>query len=282
MPRAAHASRRCGATSVRASTTALIRTPASCRSNAAEVGAVVGGEDDGLFADLHAVPVQEGSGTVGEHDAGAVVVGEHHGALVGAGGDDDVPGADAPHPLTADRGGRFGAEMVGTSLQRKDEAVVVVAERRGALQVQNVGIGGQFGDGVGDPVQCRPAVDGVGAAQQRAAGLALLVDEHHPRPGTGRGQGGCQTGRPRPGDQHVGVDVGRVVLGGVGDLGEPALAREYRAPPARRTVRPSWPSSMGSGKGCSIWTRPPVSSAHAEVKPRGRPSLMLVVTWCTP
>ena len=130
-----------------------------------QVGTVVGGEDDGLFADLHSVPVQEGSRTVGEHDPGAVVVGEHDRALVGAGGDDNVPGADAPHPLPADRGGRFGTEMIGTSLQRKDEAVVVVAERRGALQMQNVGIGRQFGDGVGDPVHGRPAVDGVGAPQ---------------------------------------------------------------------------------------------------------------------
>ena len=118
-PRAAHASRRCGATSERASTTALIRDTGVVQVQRRQVGTVVGGEDDGLFADLHSVPVQEGSRTVGEHDPGAVVVGEHDRALVGAGGDDNVPGADAPHPLPADSRGRLGAEMVGTSLQRQ-------------------------------------------------------------------------------------------------------------------------------------------------------------------
>ena len=108
--------------------------------------------------------------------------------------------------------------------QREDEAVVVVAERGGALQVQHVG--------VGRPVR-RPrrrpspaagrAVDGVGAAEQRAAGLALLVDEHHPRAGAGRGQRGGQPGGPGADHQHVGVHVRGVVAGGVGDLGEPAL-----------------------------------------------------------
>ena len=188
-----------------------------------EVGAVVGGEHDRLLADLDAVAVQEGAGAVGEHDAGTVVVGEHDGTFVRPGRDDDVAGPDAPDPLAAERRRGLATEMVGASLQRKDEPVVVVAEGGGALQVQHVGIGGQLGDRVGDPVQGGRAVDGVGAAEQRAAGLALLVDEHHPRAGTGRGQCGGQTGRPGTDDQQVGVHMFGVVFGGVGDLGEPAL-----------------------------------------------------------
>jgi hypothetical protein len=39
---------------------------------------------------------------------------------------------------------------------------------------------------------------------------------------------------------------------------------------------------MGSGKGTSICTRLLGSSAQAAAIPRGRPSLMLVVTWCWP
>ena len=37
--------------------------------------------------------------------------------------------------------------MVGAPLQREDEPVVVVPERGGALQVQDVGEAGQLGDG---------------------------------------------------------------------------------------------------------------------------------------
>ena len=187
------------------------------------IRAVVGGEHDGPLADLDAVAVQEGAGTGREHDAGAVVVGEHHRPLVRAGGDDDVPGPDPPHPLAARARGSRGAEVVRTPLQRKDKAVVVVSECGGALQVQHVGIGGEFGDRVGDPLQCRAAGDGVGTAQQGTAGLALFVDQHDAGAGAGGRQCGCQAGRAGPGDQDVGVHMGRVVARGVGDLGEPAL-----------------------------------------------------------
>jgi hypothetical protein len=57
------------------------------------------------------------------------------------------------------------------------------------------------------------------------SGFALLIEKYHPRTGPGCGQRRCQTGRSRADDQHVGVDVRRVVLRGVGDLGEAALAR---------------------------------------------------------
>src|SRR3712207_7992815 len=49
------------------------------------VGAVVGGEDDGLAAGPHPVAVQEGAGAAGEHDPGPVVVCEDHRPLVRAG-----------------------------------------------------------------------------------------------------------------------------------------------------------------------------------------------------
>jgi hypothetical protein len=63
------------------------------------VRAVIGGEDDGRAAGQYAVAVQEGARAAGEHDAGAIVVGEHDGALVGPRRDEHVPGADAPDPL---------------------------------------------------------------------------------------------------------------------------------------------------------------------------------------
>ena len=72
------------------------------------------------------------------------------------------------------------------------------ARRGGALQVQHVGIGGQLGDRGRDPVQGGRAVDGVGGAQQGAAGLTLLVDQHHPGAGARRGQRRGQARRAAP------------------------------------------------------------------------------------
>ena len=40
--------------------------------------------------------------------------------------------------------------------------------------------------------------------------------------------------------------------------------------------------SIGSGNGASIWTSALGSSGPAAMMPRGRPSRMLVATWCTP
>ncbi len=214
-----------------------------------EVGAVVGGEHDGLLADLDSVAVQEGAGAVGKHDARPVVVGEHDGTLVGAGRDHDAAGPDPPHPLTADRGGCLGAEVIGAPLQRQHEPVVVVAECGGALQVQHVGIGGQFGDGVGDPVQRGPAVDGVGAAEQRATGFALLVEQHHPRSGTGprsvrRPDRPARRRRPA---RRCGRGSRRTLRCRRSRRGGPGP--ECRARPSRRTVRRSSPAASARGTG---------------------------------
>jgi hypothetical protein len=116
--------------------------------------------------------------------------------------------------------------VVGAPLEREDEAVVVVAERGGALQVQHLRVSGQLGDRGGDPVQRRGVVEPVGARQQRAAGLGLLVDERDAGPGPGGGECGGQACGAGAHDQHVDVVVDRVVAGGVRDLGETALPRQ--------------------------------------------------------
>jgi hypothetical protein len=72
-----------------------------------------------------------------------------------------------------------------------------------------------------------------------------------------------------------------VVAGGVGDIGQPALPGiPAGGEPVVQFDRRG--SSIGSGNGASICTRPPVSSAHAAEIPRGRPSLTLVAILCTP
>ena len=116
------------------------------------------------------------------------------------------------------------AEVVGASFQAEDEPVVVVSEGGGALQVQHVRIGGQLGDRGRDPLQGGRAVDGVGSAQQGAARLTLLVEEHHPCAGARRGQCGGQARRSGTDHQQIGVHMFGVVLGAIRDLGEPTLS----------------------------------------------------------
>ena len=157
---------------------------------------------------------------------GTVVVGEDDRTLVGARRDDDRAGPEAPHPLAGEVLGRGRPEVVGAPLEREDEAVVVAAEGGGALQVQHLRVVGQFGDRGGDPVQRRSAVEPVGAGQQRAAGLGLLVDEGDAGPGAGRGERGGQPRRTGAHDEHVDVVVDGVVAGGVRDVREPALTRQ--------------------------------------------------------
>ena len=116
------------------------------------------------------------------------------------------------------------AEVVGAPLEGEHEPVVVVAERGGALQVQDIGVAGQFGDRGGDPLERGGAVDAVGAAA-----AARRRPRTARRPATTRAparaavERGGQARRAGADDQHVGVDVLGVVAGGVGDLGEPAL-----------------------------------------------------------
>ena len=182
------------------------------------VGAVVGGEDDRLAAHEHAVAVQEGPGRAGQHDAGTVVVGEHHRTLVGTGRDHDGLRPQPPHPLAGQvfRGGR--AEVVGAALEGQHKAVVVAAERGGALQMQDLRVRGQLGDDLGDPV------DGFRAGQQRTARLGLLVDQRDAGAGPGGLESGGQPGRSGPDHQHVDVVVLGVVARRVGHVGQPALA----------------------------------------------------------
>jgi hypothetical protein len=118
------------------------------------------------------------------------------------------------------------AEVVGAPLQREDEAVVIAAERGGALQVQHVRPGGQLRHRGGHPVRRRGAVKLVAARQQRAARLGLLVDQGDADPGARRAERGRQPGRTGPHDQHVDVLMDGVVTGGVGDVRQAPLARQ--------------------------------------------------------
>ena len=190
------------------------------------VGAVVCGEHHPRVSDQHSVAVQEGFRAMCQHDSRPVVIGEHDRALVRTGRHHHVAGSDPPHPLAGQPGRGGVAEMVGTPLEGKYEAIVIVAECGGALQVSHLGVGGQFGDDSPHPFGRGGTVDLVGAAEQRATCLGLLVDHDHPGAGTRCGQRRRQPRGSGADDEHVGVRVHGVVAGGVRDVGEATLAGE--------------------------------------------------------
>ena len=112
----------------RASTTASTRMPAATQVGGQGVGAVVGGADDHALPRRHGVAVEVAADRGGEHDAGAVVVLEDQGPFVGAGGEDDLGGADVPDPLAGHAGRGRGQEVVRPVLGRDDVVGVVGAE----------------------------------------------------------------------------------------------------------------------------------------------------------
>ena len=119
--------------------------------------------------------------------------------------------------------------------------------------------------------------------EQRAACLGLLVDQRPPArrraPRSAR-----RPGRPGPAPTTSTsvCDVHGVVAGGVGDLGQPAL-------PADAARDQPVVQLDGGGRAASARGRAPRSGPGRRcprptpaAMPRGRPSLMLVATWCTP
>ena len=202
------------------------------------IGMVVAGEQQQPLPRRHGVAVHIGGDGACQHHAGQVVVGECEWALRGAGGQHHLFGADAMQALAwAGRGA--GAQVIGAAFQRGDEVVVVVAKRGGAGQQRDLGAGTQFAHGRGDPLDCRRSVDGFGHAEQAAAELVLLIDQHDPRIGPRRGEGGGDAGRAATDDQHVAMVVQPVVNVGVGAVrhrAQPGAAPQqgFPAPPQPR------------------------------------------------
>jgi hypothetical protein len=116
--------------------------------------------------------------------------------------------------------------VIRASLEGQHVDVVELPEGCGALQVQDVGEAGQLGGDPGDPVESRAVVDAVVASEQEPTRFGLLVDENDARACAGRRDSSGEARRSRADHQQVGVDVPGVVAGGVGDIGEPALARD--------------------------------------------------------
>ena len=95
-----------------------------------------GGEDDAA-ARRHRIAVDEGAHALGQHDAGAVVVGEHQRALMRSGRQHHLLRAHLPQPFARQIGwGVF--EVVADALGQGDVVVIVIAEGRGTRQQGDV------------------------------------------------------------------------------------------------------------------------------------------------
>ncbi len=188
------------------------------------VGGVVRGHDHGAAAGPDTPAVQVAAGRVGQHHAGAVVVGKHQRALGRARRQHDMLRPDLPEPLARRARGHV-RQMVGQALRQGDEVVVVVAEALRAGQ-QGRTAPGEFGQRRRDPVDGRQAVDHrLRLAQQGAAELRLLVAQDRAAPGAGRRERCREPRRAAAHDQHVAMGEPVGIRVGIGLLRRHAQAR---------------------------------------------------------
>ena len=157
--------------------------------------------------DRHAVTQRIDLRRRGQHHAGRVIAVENERPLDGALGEDHLACPDTPQLLTRSVG-QFG-QMVGQSLNRTDEIVVEIAERRRPGQHGHVASGGECLDAAFQPWPER------GISQRTAAKLVLLIDQDHAALAVRSLKRGVDAGRARTDDQHITVRIGRGIMIGV-------------------------------------------------------------------
>ena len=172
--------------------------------------------------------------------------------------------------------------MVGAPFEREDEPVVVEAEGRGALQDPDLGRRSRA-----RPRRRRPTPGRGGRRSARRCRAATR------RPRAGRPASTTRTperaavrAAARPAGPAPTTSTSQWTFMASYRAGSGSVAS--RPCPGRPVATsPSYSStvvagSIGSGNGASIWTSALGSSGPAAMMPRGRPSRMLVATWCTP
>ena len=93
----------------------------------------MGGSHDGTPTWTHAVAISIGARGIGQHNAGAVIIGEYHRALMGTCCDDDLLGTHLPEAIT--RKLRIGlGEMIGDLLDKSDKILREITEGLRACQ----------------------------------------------------------------------------------------------------------------------------------------------------
>ncbi len=187
------------------------------------VGVVVGGDEHGAVAGGYGPVAEVVAHRAGQHDAGAVVVGEGQRALDGAGGEDDAAGADAPEAAAGEGLGRRLGAVVG-ALLGEDVAVVIDAAGGGSGAAGDIRHGVEGGQLGGDPVRGGLVVDAGFVHGSTAAPVGRLFQNKDLRAAARCRAGGGEAGCAAAYDEDVGVDVEVFVVVGVGAVGGGAEA----------------------------------------------------------
>ena len=219
------------------------------------VAEAVGGRDDGARAGLHAVEPHQPLRRVGEHDARPVVVGEHQRLIEGAGRDDRLLGADLVEAL---------AEIAGDQLSAKRPVTVVPVRIRQVLVAARLARRDRRA-----ARSARARSDAAAPVEERAAELRPFVDEQRVGAGFSRGDRRLEARRPRAHDEHVGEQIGLVVVLVLAPWDRAAEAGE----PADRLLEEA-PGAAAAGRTSCSRSRPAESARTAEhrIADRGRAS----------
>ena len=172
------------------------------------IGAVVVGEYHSLRAGRDRVAVPVGRDRGGQHDAGAVVVGEYERALDCAGGQYHLLGANAPQPLTSPIVRR---QVVGNALEYGDEIMVVISDRGAPREQAYLLHRRQLIYRRRDPLARGHAIDDLAARQKAAAKLGLLIREDDPGAPAPRLTRRCESGRAATHHEDVTVGIELIV-----------------------------------------------------------------------
>ncbi len=118
---------------------------------------VMAGDDDGIVSDTHAIAVQVGLRRPGQHHARTVIAIKYQWFFKGTLRQNDLFGADPPHPFPRGAGGRV-FEMIGQFLTQADHVLMVIANCCGAGHDPHTKVGQGIKLGL-QPVPCRFAVN---------------------------------------------------------------------------------------------------------------------------
>jgi hypothetical protein len=128
-----------------------------------------------------------------QHYAGPIVVAEHERPLDRAGGQNRGAGINSPQALTRLVGGRW--DVIGDAFDGRVIAVVVCGDDSRPPQDRHVREACEFRFDIGDPCDCRCAVDDIIFRQKPSAECEILFADRHARSATRGDKRRHETGR---------------------------------------------------------------------------------------
>ena len=192
------------------------RDPGPGKGGGERIGIVIIGEQHRPPSRHHRVAMEIAQRGARQHDAGAIVVGEHNRTLQGPGRQHHPTGADMPETLARQEGRRRRTKLLSDPFDRDQVIIVVMAGYRRRGQQPHLRQRRQFGDRRFCPRHAVAIADAVGAAQQRATEYRVAVGEDHPGAPASGGERGGEAGGSAADHQDVAMGVAFVVARRVG------------------------------------------------------------------